>query len=213
MLPHCRGLEAGAAVVWFGISPLDCSHKAPCPPASSWNTGIPVRGDKCSRIKTQNTESREQFNQLHSNVFNCSHKSYTLNVFSHGFEIVWVYVRTCLSGKSASCSCSINLCLDSASGYYLFGLESRRDPRVLLGGAARVVVRDGVSLEVWYQLRHHLFQLARHRAHSMLLSHTLAVNTDLPVETRTASGFIPGDFSLIYNSSQSWSNVRYFKIS
>lgn len=31
---------------------------------------------------------------------------------------------------------------------YLLGLEPRRDPGVLLGGAARVVIGDGVSLEV-----------------------------------------------------------------
>lgn len=134
--------------------------------------------------------------------------------FSHGYKILSVCMNTS-KWKHSSCLCSIIFCLDSASalhpGCYLFGLEPRRDPRVLLGGAARVVVRDGVSLEVWYQLRHHLFQLARHRAYGMLLSHTLAVYTDLPVKTRIASGFIPGDFLLIYNTSQSWSSVRYFK--
>lgn len=74
------------------------------------------------------------------------------------------------------------------SRWYLFGLESRWDPWVLLGGTARVVVGDGVSLEVWYQLGHHLFQLARHGAHGVLFSHTLAVHTDLPVETRDSGG-------------------------
>lgn len=100
--------------------------------------------------------------------------------------------------KCASCLRSINFCLRSASalhpGCYLFGLEPRWDPCVLLGGTARVVVGDGVSLEVRYQLRHHLFQLTRHSAHGMLLSHTLAMHTDLPVETETALGFIPVDF-------------------
>lgn len=71
------------------------------------------------------------------------------------------------------------------AGCDLFRLESRWDPGVLLRGTARVVVRDGVSLEVGDQLRHHLLQLARHRTHGMLLSHTLAVHTDLPVETGT----------------------------
>lgn len=93
---------------------------------------------------------------------------------------VWLYEHV----QVKACLCSINSCFDC----YLFGLESRWDPCVLLGGTARVVVGDGVSLEVWYQFRHHLFQLARHRAHGMLLSHTLAVHTDLPVETRTELG-------------------------
>lgn len=92
----------------------------------------------------------------------------------------------------------VHFCLDSASALHparhLFGLESVRDPCVLLRGAARVVVGDGVPLKVRHQLRHHLFQLARNGAHGMLLSHTLAVHADLPVETGTALGLIPGDF-------------------
>lgn len=73
-------------------------------------------------------------------------------------------------------------------GRYLFRLEARRNPGIFLGGAARVVVRDGVSLEVGHQLGHHLLQLSRHRAHGVLLSHTLAVHADLPVETETVIG-------------------------
>ena len=150
------------------------------------------------------TEDRGQSNPLQSNLYNYSHKSKHWILVSHGYKIVWVCMNTS-KWKRASCLCSNNFCLDSASaphcGCYLFGLEPRWDPWVLLGGTARVVIRDGVSLEVWYQLRHHLFQLARHRAHDMLLSHTLAVHTDLPVETRTASGFILWDSSLIYNRS------------
>lgn len=124
--------------------------------------------------------------------------------------MIWVYALTCLS-ESMHC---VNLCLHSASalhpGCYLFGLEPRWDPCVLLRGAARIIVRDGVSLKVWYELRHHLFQLARNWTHCMLLSHTLAVHTDLPVETETALGLIPGGFLfwLIYSMSQNWSYVK-----
>lgn len=150
------------------------------------------------------TEDREQSNPLQSNLYNYSHKSNTEYFFPMVIKLFWVCMNMS-KWKCASCLCSNNLCLGSASapqcGCYLFGLEPRWDPWVLLGGTARVVVRDGVSLEVWYQFCHHLFQLSRHRAHGMLLSHTLAVHTDLPVETRTASGFILWDSSLIYNRS------------
>lgn len=70
---------------------------------------------------------------------------------------------------------------------YLLRLEPRRDPGVLLGGAARVIVGDGVSLEVRHQPGHHLLQLARHGMHGVLLAHALAVYADLPEEQRAAS--------------------------
>lgn len=62
----------------------------------------------------------------------------------------------------------------------LFRLESGRNPGVLLGSAAGVIVRDGVSLKIGHQLRHHLLQLTRDGADGMLLTDTLAVHTDLP---------------------------------
>ena len=62
----------------------------------------------------------------------------------------------------------------------LLRFEARGDPGVLLGSTARVVVGDGVSLEVRHQLHHHPLQLTRHGTHSMLLTHTLTMHTDLP---------------------------------
>ncbi len=180
MLPHCRGLEAGAAVVWFGISPPDCSHKALCPLASSWNTDIPVRGNKCIHMNALMTQYRDLSTQLQSNLSNCSHKSKTKNIFFPVvLKLLSMYEHVQVEARFMSLH----------PGCYLFGLEPRWDPCVLLRGAAWVVVRDGVSLEVWHELRHHLLQLARHWTHGMLLSHTLAVHADLPVETRTALGF------------------------
>lgn len=141
----------------------------------------------------EGTNDRRQSSLINYRViYSITVKSKTLNFFPMVLD--WVYVGTCLSER-VHC---VNSCLDFASvlhpGCYLFGLEPRWDPCVLLGGAARVIVGDGVSLKVRYQLRHHLFQLARNWTHCMLLSNTLAMHTDLPVETGTASGLIPGDF-------------------
>lgn len=78
----------------------------------------------------------------------------------------------------------------------LFGLEPRRHPGVLLRGASRIVVRDGVPLEVGRQLRHHFLQLPGHGAHRMLFTHTLTVHTDLPVgEGRTQKKRIHEDMA------------------
>lgn len=119
-------------------------------------------------------------------------------LFSHRSASYQTVLSECTNTSKWKCTCAALiyasiLCLCLNPERYLFGLEPWWDPCVLLWSAAGVVVGDGVSLEVWYQLRHHLFQLARHRAHGMLLSHTLAVHTDLPVETRIASGFTSGD--------------------
>lgn len=71
---------------------------------------------------------------------------------------------------------------------HLFRLDPGRHPGVFFRGAARVVVRYGVPLEVWHHLHHHPLQLSGHRAHHMLLPHTFTVHTDLPVETGQQSG-------------------------
>lgn len=71
---------------------------------------------------------------------------------------------------------------------HLFRLDPGRHPGIFFRGAARVVVGYGVPLEVWHQLHHHPLQLSGHRAHHMLLPHTLTVHTDLPVETGQQSG-------------------------
>lgn len=65
---------------------------------------------------------------------------------------------------------------------YLLGFESRRHPGVLLQRAARVVVRGGVPLEFVHQLGDRLLHLYGHGCHCMLLTATLAVGADLPVE-------------------------------
>jgi len=194
-LPHCRGLGAGAAAVWSGTSPPNCSHRAPCPLASSWNTGIPVRGERCVHFKSLN--HTDTFIHSESNLFNCSQKHVMTARWSNCL-CMYEHVHRAYTVRR------LGVWTLHPLGY-LLGLEPRWDPCVLLGGAARVIVGDGVSLEVWHQLRHHLFQLARHRAHGVLLSHTLAVNTDLPVETKTAWSL------LIYNTRQSWSHVKYFR--
>lgn len=64
--------------------------------------------------------------------------------------------------------------------WYLFGFEPGRHPGVFLQGAARVVVRRGVPLEVIQQLGHGLLHLQRDGRHSMILARTLTVQTDLP---------------------------------
>lgn len=63
---------------------------------------------------------------------------------------------------------------------YLLRFESRWHPGVLLQGAAGVVVRGGVSLEVVHQLGDRLLHLYGHGCHCMLLAATLTVHTDLP---------------------------------
>lgn len=69
-----------------------------------------------------------------------------------------------------------------SEGKYLLGLESRRDPGVLLQRAARVVVRGGVPLEFVHELGDRLLHLYGHGCHCMLLAATLAVRADLPEE-------------------------------
>lgn len=105
--------------------------------------------------------------------------------------MIWPFTSVTVSGKSSrACSGKTPAQPQVASlklGKWctfsdLFGLESGWHPGVLLRGASRVVVWDGVPLEVGHQLGHHLLQLAGHGAHRMLFTHTLTVHTDLPVE-------------------------------
>lgn len=80
------------------------------------------------------------------------------------------------------------LVCEGAKSKYLFWFEAWWDPGVLLQGAARVVVRGGVPLEVVHELGDRLLHLDRHGCHCMLLPTTLAVHTDLPGRDKETRG-------------------------
>lgn len=71
-----------------------------------------------------------------------------------------------------------------SSERYLFRLQPRRDPGVLLQGAARVVVRGRVPLEVKHEFADGLLHLQGHHRHHVLLLRALAVQTDLPASSK-----------------------------
>lgn len=71
-----------------------------------------------------------------------------------------------------------------SSEQYLFGLQSRRHPGVLLQGAARVIVRGRVPLEVKHEFADGLLHLQGHHRHHVLLLRALAVQTDLPASSK-----------------------------
>lgn len=81
-------------------------------------------------------------------------------------------------GSAVQCNCEVAQM--SVRCQYLLRFESRWNPGVLLQGTAGVVVRRGVPLEVVHQLGDRLLHLYRHGCHSMLLTATLTVHTDLP---------------------------------
>lgn len=83
-------------------------------------------------------------------------------------------------------------CRKLSGGKYLLGLESGRDPGVLLQGAARVVVRGGVPLEFVHELGDRLLHLHGHGGHCMLLAATLTVRADLPAEDRGTERSVRG---------------------
>lgn len=95
---------------------------------------------------------------------------------------------------------------------YLLGLEPRWNPGVLLGGAARVVIGDGVSLEVRHQPCHNLFQLARHRVHGVLLAQTLAVHADLPEGQTSGLAFAAASMESEDGLCQALARIRHLRI-
>lgn len=86
-----------------------------------------------------------------------------------------------------------------SSERYLFRLQPRRDPGVLLQGAARVVVRGRVPLEVKHEFADRLLHLQGHHRHHVLLLRALAVQADLPASSkggRWGEGQNPHFFSI-----------------
>lgn len=67
---------------------------------------------------------------------------------------------------------------------YLFRLQPWWDPGILLQGAARVIVRGGVPLEVKHEFADGLLHVQGHHCHHVLFLRALAVQTDLPAKSK-----------------------------
>lgn len=122
----------------------------------------------------------------------------------------WQLVQKLLDAISLSWTVDVgNLVLRNTAEVLinLLWLDPGRHPGILFRGAARVVVRYGVPLEVRHQLHHHSLQLAGHRANHMLLTHTLTVHTDLPPS-------VHAEARTLFSTAHTWlTSVRILSLS
>lgn len=68
--------------------------------------------------------------------------------------------------------------------WYLFRLQTRRDPGILFQGTAWVIIWGRIPLKVKHEFADGLLHLQRHHCHHVLLLGTLAVQADLPAGSK-----------------------------